>query len=112
MALSKTGKILLLFGGVFLLLFVIAVIGIAIAATTMGKPDVEDNSVLVLSISGDLPDYVAEQPLAKAFGVSQKQSFTSLLTQMRKAKVDSRIGGVLLEIDFPSIGWGKAFELR
>src|SRR5436190_2336479 len=109
MALSKKGKIFLLLGGVFLLLLVVGVIGIAIAAVSMNRPDVADNSVLILNISGDLPDYVAEQPLAKAFGISQKQSFTGLLTQMRKAKVDDRIKGVLLEIDFPSIGWGKAF---
>ena len=73
MALSKTGKILLLLGGIFVLLFIVAVIGILFAAATMGKPEVDDNSVLVLNISGDLPDYVAEEPLAKAFGISQKQ---------------------------------------
>ncbi len=71
-----------------------------------------DNSVLVLNVSGDLPDYVPEEPLAKAFGISQKQSFTSLLTQLRKAKVDKRIGAILLDINFPAIGWGKAYELR
>ena len=31
---------------------------------------------------------------------------------MRKAKVDNRIGAVLLDINFPGIGWGKAEELR
>ncbi|MCY7348901.1 MAG: signal peptide peptidase SppA, partial [Pyrinomonadaceae bacterium] len=34
------------------------------------------------------------------------------LAQLRKAKVDSRIGAVLLDIEFPNIGWGKADELR
>ena len=61
---------------------------------------------------GDLPDYVPEEPFAKAFGIRQTQSFSSLLTQLRKAKVDNRIGGVLLDINFPGIGWGKADELR
>ena len=112
MALSKTAKILLLLGGIFLLLFIVAVIGILFAATSMSRPDVADNSVLILNISGNLPDYVPDEPLAKAFGVKQQQSFTGLMTQMRKAKVDNRIGAVLLDIDFPAIGWGKAFELR
>jgi protease-4 len=31
---------------------------------------------------------------------------------MRKAKADNRIGAVLLDINFPGIGWGKAEELR
>ena len=112
MAMSKTGKFFLLIGGVLLALLIVAVIVIAYAARNMGAPTVANNSVLILSISGELPDYVAEEPLAKAFGISQPQSFTSLLTQIRKAKVDPRIGAVMLEINFPGIGWGKADELR
>ncbi len=112
MALSKTGKIFLLLGGILIALLIVAIIGIIVASRTMGRPDVAENSVLVLSVSGNLPDYVAEEPLAKAFGIRQSQSFTSLLTQLRKAKVDNRIAAVLLDIDFPGIGWGKADELR
>jgi protease-4 len=66
----------------------------------------------VLNVSGDLPDYTPDDPLARAFGIGQKQSFTSLLTQLRKAKVDTRIQAVMLDINFPGIGWGKADELR
>jgi len=99
-------------GGVLLALLIVGVVGLIYMARSMGRPDVADNSVLILSVSGDLPDYVAEEPLAKAFGIKQQQSFSSLLTQLRKAKVDNRIGAVLLDIDFPAIGWGKADELR
>ncbi|MEP6788793.1 MAG: S49 family peptidase, partial [Acidobacteriota bacterium] len=112
MAMSKTGKIFLLLGGILIVFLIVAVIGIIYMSRSMGRPDVADNSVLVLHISGDLPDYVSEEPLARAFGISQKQSFSSLLTQLRKARVDNRIGGVMLDIDFPGIGWGKADELR
>ena len=112
MAISKTTKIFLLLGGILVALLIVGVIGLIFAARTMGRPTVADNSVLVLSVSGDLPDYVAEEPLAKAFGIKQTQSFTGLLTQLRKAKVDNRIGAVLLEINFPNIGWGKADEFR
>jgi protease-4 len=112
MAMSKTSKILLLVGGILCALFIVAIVGIIVAARTMGRPDVADNSVLILSVSGSLPDYVPEEPLAKAFGIKQSQSFSSLLTQLRKAKVDNRISAVLLDIDFPGIGWGKADELR
>ncbi|MEO7660322.1 MAG: S49 family peptidase, partial [Pyrinomonadaceae bacterium] len=112
MAMSKTGKILLLLGGIFFALFIVAVIGIIFAARTMGRPDVPENSVLVLNLSGDMPDFVPEDQLAKAFGIKPAQSFTSLLTQLRKAKVDNRIGAVLLDINFPGMGWGKADEFR
>lgn len=109
---SKTGKALLIVGGIFFALLLVAVIAFAVALGSMGKPEVPENSVLVLKVSGDLPDYAPEDPTAKMFGISQPQSFTSLLTQLRKAKVDQRVGGVLLDIDFPGIGWGKAEELR
>lgn len=112
MAMSKTSKILLFLGGILILLLALGVIGLIVATRSLNQPSVANNSVLILNISGDLPDYVAEEPLAKAFGVRQPQSFTSLLTQLRKAKVDNRIGAILLDIDFPGIGWGKADELR
>lgn len=112
MAMSKTSKVFLILGGIVLAVFFVAVIGIAILASSLSKPDVPENSVLVLSVSGSLPDYSPEDPTAKLFGINQEQSFTSLITQLRKAKIDSRIGAVMLDIDFPAIGWGKADELR
>lgn len=112
MALSKTSKVLIALAGVLLVVVLIGVIAVFYAVRTMGRPDVSDNSVLVLNVTGDLPDYVPEEPLAKAIGIKQKLSFTSLLTQLRKAKADKRIGAVLLDINFPDIGWGKSLELR
>ena len=109
---SKTAKIFLVVGGVLFAFLIVAIVVLVYASRSMGKPTVKDNSVLMLSIAGSLPDYVAEQPLAKAFGIKQSQSFTSLLTQLRKAKVDNRISAVLLDINFPGIGWGKADEFR
>ncbi len=109
---SKTGKTLLIIGGILFVLMLVSIIGIALIAESLSKPDVPENSVLVLNVSGDLPDYNPPDPMAKVFGVDQAESFSSLLTQMRKAKVDSRVGGILLDIDFPGIGWGKADELR
>ncbi len=109
---SKTSKVLLTVGGILFALLIVGVIAIIIAAASMGQPSVPNNSVLVLSVSGDLPDYIPEDELAKAFGINQGQSFTGLLTQLRKAKVDDRIQAILLDISFPGIGWGKADELR
>lgn len=109
---SKTSKVLLIVGGLVFAVLILGIIGIILMAESLGRPSVPDNSVLVLSISGDLPDYIPEDQLAKAIGINQGQSFTGLLTQLRKAKVDDRIGAVLLDINFPGIGWGKADELR
>src|SRR5512147_1307721 len=112
MTMSKTSKVLLIVGGILFVFLIIGIIAVAILAERMSRPDVDDKTVLVLNVSGDLPDYVPEEPIAKVFGIKQKQSFTSLLTQLRKAKVDNRIDAVVLDINFPSIGWGKADELR
>lgn len=112
MATSKTAKVILIGGAILIVLFLVAVIGIAFLANSFSRPSVAENSVLILNVSGSLPDYTPEDPLAKAVGIGQTQSFTGLLTQLRKAKIDNRISGVLLDISFPGIGWGKADELR
>lgn len=112
MATSRGTKIFLIIGGIIFALFIVAIIGLFLIADSFGRPGVPENSVLVLSVSGELPDYVPEDELAKALGVGQTQSFIGLLTQLRKAKIDKRIGAVLLDIDSPGIGWGKAEELR
>ena len=112
MAMSKTSKVLLIVGGIIFVVLIVGIIGLILMAESLGRPSVPDNSVLVLSVSGDLPDYIPEDQLAKAIGINQGQSFTGLLTQLRKAKIDNRIQGVLLDINFPGIGWGKADELR
>lgn len=112
MAISKTAKTFLILGGIVFALVLVGIIGIALIVEFSGKPSVANNSVLVLKITGDLPDYSAEDPTAKLFGLGQPQSFTNLLTQIRKAKADARLGAVLLDVQFPAIGWGKAEELR
>jgi protease-4 len=109
---SKTSKVLLIVGGAIFAVIVVGLIGLLLMAESLGRPSVPDNSVLVLNVSGDLPDYIPEDQLAKAIGIHQGQSFTSLLTQLRKAKIDKRVSAVLLDINFPGIGWGKAEELR
>lgn len=109
---SKTIKTVLIVGGIVLAIFLVSIIGLVVMVETLGKPAVQENSVLVLKVAGQLPDYAPKDPMAKVFGISQPNSFTNLLTQLRKAKVDSRVGAVLLDIEFTGIGWGKADELR
>ncbi len=112
MAMSKTVKIFLIVGGIIAAFVLVAVIGIAIVIESVNKAIVPDNSVLVLNVSGGLPDHSVDDPLAQTFGVGEPKSFSSLLLQLRKAKADARVGAVLLDINFPGIGWGKADELR
>ncbi len=75
------------------------------------EPRIRENSVLVLNVGGSLPDYVAEDPMNRLFGRDER-SLSNLLLQLRKAKADKRIKGVLLDIDMISSGWAKAEEVR
>src|SRR4029077_7570413 len=86
-------------------------IALLIASFRKAPPTIGNNSVLALSVSGTLPDYVPEDPLRKLFGGPQ-QSLSSLVLQFKKAKVDKRITAILLDIDSSGAGWGKSEELR
>ncbi len=111
---SRRRKIVLIFSGIVLALVVVGILGIAllIAAVREGQPDIEDNSVLVLNVSGSLPDYVTEDPFANRFFGAPSQSLTGLLAELKKAKADKRIGAVMLDVGFVGVGWGKAEEIR
>ena len=109
---SKKVKTILIVGGICFALILASIIVLALVVNNMGRADVAENSVLVLDVSGTLPDYVPENPVAELIGISKQQSFSNLLMQMRKARYDSRIGAVLLNIKSPQIGLGKADEFR
>ena len=113
MAMSTTRKVALIIGGIVLFVVLVVVIGVAIVVSALrgNRPSIQDNSVLVLRISGPLPDYVPDDPFRRIFG-APPQSLGSLLAQFRKAKVDKRITGVILEIDMSEAGWAKSEEIR
>ena len=111
---SRGGKIFLWVAGLLVLLALVVVLSIVLlfASFGEGEPDIRDNSVLVLKLEGALPDYVPEDPFASRFLGRDDQSLTRLLSNIKKAKADKRIGAILLEIDMTMIGWGKADEIR
>src|SRR5713101_6896070 len=113
MAMSRARKTVLIISGIIVVLVLVVFIGIALlfAAFRKSPPPIRDNSVLALSVSGDLPDYVPEDPLRRFFG-GPEQSLTSLLLQFKKAKADKRITAILLDIDGSGAGWAKSEEIR
>ncbi len=113
MAMSRARKIALIISGVVVALVLVLLLGgvLIFAAFRKGPPPIHDNSVLALSVSGPLPDFVPDDPLRKLFG-GPDQSLTGLLMQFKKAKVDKRISAILLDIDGSGAGWAKAEEIR
>jgi signal peptide peptidase SppA, 67K type len=113
MAMSRTRKVVLIITGIVVALGLVAFILLAVLISALrgSEPRVADNSVLVLKVEGAMPDFVPEDPMRRFFG-GDDSSLTNLLTQIKKAKVDKRIGAILLEIEFSGAGWGKADEIR
>lgn len=113
MAMSRTRKIVLVVVGIIAALAIVCVLIVALLYSLVRKsePAVASNSVLVLKVQGEMADYVPDDPLRRVFG-GDDSSLSNLLTQIKKAKVDKRIGGLLLEISFSGAGWGKADEIR
>ena len=114
MAMSRRGKIVLIISGIlFVLILVVGLgIGLLFMALREGEPNIRDNSVLVLKVDGSLPDYVPEDPITSRLFGADDPSLTTLLTQLKKAKSDKRIGAVLLDIHLTEAGWAKMDELR
>ena len=114
MAMSRTRKIVLIISGIVLALLLVVGIGIALlfVALRRSEPTIQSNSVLVLRLGGSMPDYVPDDPIRRLLSGSDDPSLTSLLWQIKKAKVDKRIAALLVDIDFSGAGWAKADELR
>ena len=113
MAMSGTRKTVLIITGILAVLLLVVLIGVAVivSAFRKGPPTIRNNSVLALRVAGSLPDYAPEDPFRRFFG-GPDQSLTGLVMQLKKAKVDTRIKAVTLDIDLSGVGWGKAEEIR
>jgi protease-4 len=106
-------KVLLIITGIVMVFVIVVLVGLALLVTSFRQsaPSIQKNTVLVLRVSGPLPDYVPYDPLRRFFGGTD-QSLSSLVWQFKKAKVDDRIGAILLEVSMSGAGWGKAEEIR
>ena len=84
----------------------------AIARLGERKPDVVQNSTLVLRLEGDLPE---QAPVDVAIPFLQDQPPMTLgetWQLLRKAAADSRIKALIIEPRGLSVGWAKLQELR
>ncbi|HET6852144.1 MAG TPA: signal peptide peptidase SppA [Pyrinomonadaceae bacterium] len=110
---SGTRKTLLIIFSILGGLVLVAILGIALiwAALRRGEPTIQNNSVLTLRVAGSLPDYSPDDPFKKYFG-GPDQSLTGLVMQFKKAKIDTRIKAILLDVNMSGVGWGKAEEIR
>ena len=76
------------------------------------RPTVADNSVLVLDLSGDVPE---REPVDVGIPILSEQAGPTILDNyelLKKAAIDSRIKAVMIAPRGLSVGWAKLEELR
>lgn len=98
-----------------LTIFILAVLGafvlfLLIWGLSDTTPSVQNNSTLVISLSGEIPEYYAEDGFPIKFDGGN--SIKSILDNIAKAKVDKRIKGILLRINDNYMGWAKIDEIK
>lgn len=90
--------------------FVLFFFAIAMSADT--TPSVSSNSVLVVDVKGAVPERVAQDPIAQAFGDVPKFDMNDINGALRKAASDDRIDGVWLRIESSASGWARLDDIR
>ena len=77
------------------------------------EPSVSQNSTLVLRLDTDLHEASSDDVVRQFIGGNQSKSLRSVIDDLRKAKVDKRIGAVVIAPSaLKAPFWGKIQELR
>ena len=99
----------MIFAGFFLLLGFIFLFGLK--SLLEDKPRVAANSVLQLNLSGLVTEQFPRDAFTREFESANVQ-MEDIRKALAYAKIDNRIKGLYLKIDFPGVGWAKAEEIR
>jgi len=102
------------FFAALLAMLIPVVIAVAvIASKTSQKPDIKDDSYLIIDIYGEILEYnPPDDIMAELFG-SSPETLTRILSNLEKAAVDDRIKGVLVKISsHNSMGYASVEEVR
>ena len=89
------------------MVFFVVLMFVGLAASSNPEPPVLNNSTLVFRFEGALPEYVAVDPLAAAFGEQARLDLTQFEDVMRRAAVDDRIDAVVIELERGGGGWAS-----
>lgn len=97
-----------------LFLFIIIVIIYAAGQSSQPEPYVKSNSVLKISLRGDMPDRDRAQPFGDIFGSGNKDqvSLVSLKENLEKAAAHDNVAGVWLQLSPVTASWAQLEEAR
>ena len=105
---SALGTLIAL-GGI-IVFFVLFFFAVALSSDT--TPSVQPGSVLVVDVNGDIPERMANDPFAEAFGGGSSFDMIDVTGALRKAAADERIDGVWLRVRAATAGWARLDDLR
>lgn len=84
----------------------------ALVMTADRAPAVEDGSVLVMELTGNIPERAPDDPFSQAFSTRPTHDLRSVTEALEKAAADDRIEAILLRTHGLSVGWGTLEEIR
>ncbi len=103
---------LLLVGALVFFTLVVAALGVFVLLASSG-PAIPDESWLVIRLDGDVSEQpMPEDPFAALLGAEAGLSIIEVDSALRKAAVDDRIAGVIVQVGPLATGLGKVQELR
>jgi len=103
----------------WIILLVVLLVGAGLATVVIcslgsifnQQPSLGDKTVLVLELTGELPESAPSDPFMQLFE-PKTMSFRDVIGCLEKAQVDQRITALWLRIDSPALGWAKVEELQ
>jgi protease IV len=93
-----------------IVLAAVAAVALVWTLLVQAGPQIETGSVLVMELSGEIPESPASGPLAQLSG--GQPAIVTLLLQLDKVRADARIDGVLVHLRDISAGFARLAELR
>src|SRR5262245_28994853 len=97
--------------GVVLVFLTFILLFFALLRLREKPPEIADNSVLVMRLSGEIPEKPPIE-LPDFLDTTPSATVSNVWMSLRKAAVDSHIKAVVLQPEGISAGWGKLEELR
>jgi protease IV len=102
--------------GIFISFFLLMVllIGIVASSSSETEPFIRDGSVLTINLSGSVGERRTEDPFLEAFDRGQAEQITMdrFRSNIKKAKSDSRIAGIRLNLRYLGGSWAHLSEIR
>lgn len=101
--------------GILLSVFILFLLLIGIIASSSSEPEpyIRDGSVLKISLSGPIAERHVSYPFLEAFGGGVTPiDMASFRSNLRKAKSDSRLAGIWLDVGNLGGSWAHLTEMR